>query len=223
MLRHASNCAACDARFREISATHERGLARAAQTLAHTARARQAWWAVPQQRVLALAAGFVVVAAVAFFLRAPSTWPGRADRSPEPTWLPQATRDGHPRDGADSPAESLIVEGVRAYERRDLAAADRLLRTPIPASTNDYVRRLYLASTLVALGRDAEAIPLLDETIAEQLPQPWDGEWAWTLYVAFERQGLHARADSLFERLVLRDDAVGDRARALRGGGHSRR
>lgn len=223
VVRHASNCAACEARFREISATHERGLARAAQALARPAQARRAWWEVPQQRVLALAAGFVVVAAVAFFLQSPSTWPGRSGRSPEPAWLPQATLDGHPRDATDSPAESLMVEGVRAYERRDLAAADRLLRTPIPASTNDYLRRLYLASTLVALGRDAEAIPLLDEAIADHLPQPWDGEWAWTLYVAFERQGLHARADSLFERLALRDDAVGNRARALGGGGHPRR
>jgi hypothetical protein len=77
------------------------------------------------------------------------------------------------------------------------------------------VRQLYLANTLVALGRPREALPLLSTFDYYLLPEPWRGEWDWTRMVALARTGQGARADSLLRSLGQRTDAIGARARRL--------
>ena len=223
VIAHASACAHCDARFREISATHERGLARAAEALREPAvepHARPFWR--PSVALLA-AAGFVVVAAAVYLARPQPSPSLHATRAPEPVWLPSAVFEGIRRSGGASQAESLVIAGVQAYDRRDLAEAERLLRAPLDPSALDKMRRLYLANTLVAQGRNEEAISLLDSPYGDLLPEPWNAEWGWTFFVALQRQGQSERADSVLETLVKRDGEVGERARAVRDGRHPRR
>lgn len=222
VIAHASSCARCDARFLEISATHERGLARAAQVLVDAAEAPRAnpFWR--PSLALVAAAGVIVVATAVFLARPQPAPSSRAARAPDPVWLPSAVLEGDRRSGGEALAESLVIEGVKAYDRRDLVEAERLLRTPLPRGGSEWMRRLYLASALVEQGRDAEALPLLDTIHADLLPEPWNAEWGWTFFVALERQGLHARADSVLETLVKLEGDVGDRARAERDARHPR-
>lgn len=221
VIRHAATCPPCEARLREFTASHEQALARAAQVLAAPAAAPRPAWRGRPAPWLAAAAGLVAVAATVFLLRSQTGGPRGV--APAPAWLPVSVVDGERRDAGSSTAESLLVAGVQAYDHRDLATAERLLRAPREPGTLEWMRRLYLANTFVALGRDTEAIPLLEGQIAERLPEPWGGEWDWTFFVALERRGLHSRADSLLVLLEQRQDAIGDRARAMRHGRSSRR
>ncbi len=223
LIRHVASCPPCEARLREAAGSHERALARAARELASAAAAPRARGFGRTGRLLAMAAGLVVVATAAFLARPRPDPASRASGEARPAWLPAAVTEGVRRAGGESPAESLVVAGVHAYDRRDLHEAERLLHAPLPDGTIEWMRRLYLANTLVALGRHSEAIPLLDAPLAERLPEPWAAEWDWTLLVALQHQGQQARADSVLERLVQRQDAVGERARATRDGRRPRR
>ncbi|MBK7369255.1 MAG: hypothetical protein IPJ04_15560 [Candidatus Eisenbacteria bacterium] len=143
VIAHASACAHCDARFREISATHERGLARAAEALREPAdepRVHPFWR--PSVALLAVAS-FIVVAAAVFLARPQPPPAPPCDARPRAVWLPSAVSEGIRRSGGASQAESLVIAGVQAYGRRDLAEAERLLRAPLIRSALDKMRRLY--------------------------------------------------------------------------------
>ncbi len=222
VVSHLLGCEACDGRFRSIVRDHERGRALAADALtsapaaapgAHAGAARRAWWPrFAGWRAPLVAALLLTIGGTWMLARhGPGTDPAARAR---PEWLPQVTRWGNLRQAAESSADSIVLVAIEAYERRDLRRAESLLRTPGAVGSYEFLRRLYLANTLEALGRSEEALPEL-VGMSWMLPEPWRGEWDWTSMVACARSGRMARADSLLDVLRRRDDAIGARARAL--------
>lgn len=226
VLAHAAYCTVCESRLREAVAVHERGAVAAA---AHAASAAKPATVMvlpvrPARHVAALrwaAAAAVVVISAWFISERPPAHESITSRA-ELVWLPSApARGGVLRAGSDDEVARLEA-GVAAYERRDLARADSLLTPGFESGSLEWVRRLYRASTLVALKRPADAVRSVatttdDERQADIIPEPWRGELQWTLMVALSQSGQLARADSLAQLLLKRDDAIGERARELRG------
>ena len=234
-LAHASTCPVCDARLRECARVHERGRASTAAILASTTRdgdvpapqpgthsgmprrlARMHWRR--SYPALLAAAGLIVVAGIGVRLR--PTFESRARHAPPAAgarhvWLPSVQRSGQLRTLGDARVDSLVLAGIAAYERRELGMAESLLSIHPAHGELEWVRRLYLANTFVALERPSEALPLLEVWESGFLPEPWDGEWRWTYVVALERSGQRDRSDSLLGILRARNDDIGARARVL--------
>ena len=230
-LEHARSCVACDARFREIVHSHERGRAQAAPVLGGPTRQaveipgeripheRKRW---PTRAVgWLVAAGLIAVAGVGVLSRSRDA-SERGGLRAEPAWLSTMAPSGLRR-SAEDPADSLIMAGVGAYERRDLAGAERLLAGAVTDPSIEQLRQLYLANTLVHMNRASEALPILRQYASENvsIPEPWRGEWHWTYLAALGRVGETARADSLLRELAGRSDALGARARTLLGREHA--
>jgi hypothetical protein len=229
-IAHASQCAECDGRLREFAGVHERGRALAARVLESgrpspmpdadrggSLAVRTARGGAPAGPWLA-AAMLVIAAGVGWFMLRPKAVP---DRRAELVWLPSLPASGHLRASGDARADSLVSAGVSAYDRRELASAESLLATSIASGSPslEWVRRLYLANTLIALGRGEEAMPLFEARGAESIPEPWSGDWNWTYLVALQQTGASARADSLLKVLQSRPGKVGERARELASSG----
>jgi hypothetical protein len=234
-LAHASACPVCDARLRECARVHERGRASAAAMLASTPRDGVGFAPLPGPHsgmprrlahmhwrrsypALLAAAGLIVVAGIGVNLR--PTFKSSARHAPPAAgashvWLPSAQRSGQLRAFADARVDSLVLAGIAAYERRELGMAESLLSIHPAQGELEWVRRLYLANTFVALERPSEALPLLEVWESGFLPEPWDGEWRWTYLVALERSGQRDRSDSLLVILRARTDEIGARARVL--------
>jgi tetratricopeptide (TPR) repeat protein len=62
----------------------------------------------------------------------------------------------------------LAAEGVKLYEQRQFAAAEAELRRVLAIQPRDAQSRLYLARTLVELGRVSEALAEIDRALATQ-------------------------------------------------------
>ncbi len=221
VVSHLLGCAECDARFRVMVRDHEQGLARAPTALSQarmgaptrgvvtaTGSRRWAW-----SRITQVAAGVLILVGSAWLLAPRGGGSGAAARARN-AWLPAAAHWGNLREAAEAGPDSTILAGIAAYDRRDLRRAERLLHSPGSGSAYEMLRRLYLANTLVALGRPREALPVL-VGFSWELPEPWRGEWDWTNMVACAHAGLPARADSLLDVLSQRDDSIGERARTL--------
>jgi hypothetical protein len=216
VVSHLLDCAPCDARFQLVVRDHEQGLAIASGMLerSHGAtpilvRALGVGWRLP----IRAAAVLLVVVGVGWLLVPHGAGRGPASRAHH-EWLPAGTPWGNLREAADAGPDSTILAGVAAYERRDLRGAEVRLRDTRSEGAYELVRRLYLANTLVALGRSADALPVLTGRYWD-LPEPWRGEWDWTFMVACAHAGQPARADSLLDVLRARGDSIGVRARAL--------
>lgn len=229
IVSHARSCASCDARLREFVGAHERARALAPGMLAGASPAAVAGEggvrtlpapSVARRRgvrtpaLLLAAAALVVVAGSVFLLRSPGAPTSPASRARN-AWLPQGIASGARRSSLNAHADSVVTAGVAAYDRRDLAKTAEILAEPLERGGLEWVRRLYLANTLVALGRPREALPVLEVRDSEYLPEPWRGEWMWTHLVALSKCGRQASADSLLGLLRQRSDEVGARARAL--------
>jgi hypothetical protein len=163
-----------------------------------------------------LAVGAIAAAAAAGVI-----WTARPPRGPSGSagdhrnWLPAITDTRLTREGAAGEADHYLVEGLAAYARRDVEAAVRNLTATRAAGPLESMRRAYLGSALVWSDRPAEAAALLATVPIETLPEPWQSEARWTLWIAWRAAGDPARADSLLEVLSREPGEVGDRARAL--------
>lgn len=228
MVAHAAACPRCDGRLREVVGAHERGRARAQDYLARAdapemnahGRAGNRHASASTLRrsrptaVLLVAAGVLMAAAAGVVWQQLGTARSLASLA-QPAWLPTGFDASPERRSGALDADSTLFDGIAAYERRDHSSAESLLAVPCRNETLEWVRRLYRANLLVALGRPAEAVPLLDSREVELLPEPWSGEAQWTLLVSLARTGATARADSLLRLLSVRDDEIGVRARGV--------
>lgn len=225
MVTHAAGCAGCEARLREMATAHERGRARAAGLPAAMAGPVAPDGSASPLRlgpgrgiqragVLLAAAAVLVIAGTAYLLRPAREAPAPVSE-PRHAWLPSNPEVSAARRSVGQGDDTRVMAGVAAYQRRDLSAAESLLTNPVDDLALEWVRRLYLANALVALDRNAEALPLLDRRSGDLLPEPWRGEGQWTYFVALSRAGRKADADSMLRVLIRRDDDIGARAREL--------
>ena len=214
-LEHLRDCAPCARTFRDIAELHER---------AHS-KQTEVWVAEPVGRVLALPSGrrwrplatfmaaAAVLAAVFFgseFLRA------RHDRAPGASdfaWLPDAEPTVLQRDSIPSPADERLIEGLRAYHEHDARRARTLLAGARASGPLEAVRRVYLGSSELQLGRAGDALRTLGAVDLRELPEPWRSETEWTIALANDATGRRTLADSLWRVLSSRTGPVAERAR----------
>ena len=106
-------------------------------------------------------------------------------------------------DRMKSPAYRLSIEGWRALERGDTAAAAQALDRALTLAPNDQVARYRKARLLVAQRNDAAAIDMLEGVIASPRTPPHVYAAACLdAAQAHERQGNVARAIELYELTV---------------------
>lgn len=237
LLEHLAACAACEARFRELAGTHERGRARAAALIAagtegHPLRLVES--EAPAARPLpvegrfsrrvgfTLGLGLAAAAAIAFLLLprhgsqpgplSPRQLSPRQLAGGAPGWLPDPQMDITLRAEGAGLGDSLRA-GLGAYARRDLATARRLLARPLPEGTADDVRRIYLADVELRLRHAREALEALDPVLISGVPQPWRNQAHWTQVRAFDALGRQSSADSVLRLLALETGEDGRLAR----------
>ena len=231
LLTHLAACASCEERFRVAAGDIERLRARADDALA-SAGARPAAEPAPPARAanggfferffrLRPAWGFGAIAAVACTILAIVILHPRGP-SPEATalltWLPTPGEDVVTRDPGATGASAELTEGLAAYSRHDARAAVRLLGQAHASGAMTDIARIYYGSALALSGDFAGAASHLSEVETRFLPEPWQDETRWTLYVALKESGQAARADSLLHTLAGRGGDVGERARRVLGG-----
>jgi tetratricopeptide (TPR) repeat protein len=143
-------------------------------------------------------------------------WPGQKanETASTPFWIERNLDEIAPRSGASS--QATLQQGLRAYEHHDAARAVELLEKAAGEEGMDEIRRLYLASALLHVGRADESIRLLDELEPMTLPPPWRGDALWTLHAALLQNGRSTAADSLLEQMADIPGKTGQRARELR-------
>jgi len=204
---HLRNCPACEEAVRRRAAELERLHASEVPLATRRGLLETRTWIS-----IAAAATFVIVAIVALLpqARRPST-PATAD------WLPAATDLSVLRAGV---ADSNLIQGLEAYERRDLVNAIAKLRVPQPGGPYgpyERLRRVYLGAALAVAGEHAEAVHVIQSVPSlTTLPEPWGQELLWAYYVSLRNAGKRSTADSLIRALAAEPGAVGDRARSLR-------
>lgn len=214
-LDHLRDCSPCARAFREIAALHERAPGKQNDVLV----------AEPVGRVLTLSGGrrwrplatlmaaAAVLAAVFFgseYLR------GRHDRALEVSdfaWLPDAEPTVLQRDSIPSPADERLIEGLRAYHKHDARRARTLLAGARASGPLEEVRRIYLGSSELQLGRAGDALRTLGAVDLRELPEPWRSETEWTIALANEATGHRSSADSIWRNLSSRTGPIGERAR----------
>jgi hypothetical protein len=204
---HMRHCPACEEAVRSRAAELERLEVRGIPSPARRRRLDGRAW-IPW----AAAAAVVLVAVVSLIA------PARKASTPESAgWLPAATDLSVLRAGS---ADAHLIQGLEAYERRDLVNAIAKLRVPQPGGPYgpyERLRRVYLGSALAAAGEHAEAVNVIQSVTAlTTLPDPWKHELLWAYYVSLQNSGNRLTADSLIRMLAAEPGAVGDRARSLR-------
>lgn len=220
LLDHLGSCADCEQHLREISASHERarsrqvavlggpGVAVPGMDVAEPAPAPRSRWLGPS---LAIAAALVAVTTLFVMSRPPSS---PTVPAPVVAWLPRPDPGVLARGGAANGADSLMLVGLAAYERHELALARRSLEGAHTSGVMEQVRRVYLANTLLQLGAALPALDQLRSLDYAQLPEPWRSESRWALGQALAGSGHSEQADSLMRQLASEPGLVGERARA---------
>lgn len=216
-LLHASNCAACESRVRAAAATHERGRARAAGTLASTARtSRPRWWRVPSWSGWLAAAGLIAVSGITLWTLGASRTKAFQEWPAPPLPAVDARRIVADRSGTES--DSVVWRGILAYENGRPEEARRLLQAATADAGMEVLRRSYLASAQLVLNDAAEAVATLEWIHHTDVPEPWRSEVEWLRIVANERSGHHERADSLVEARLYDSPLIRERVARLRAG-----
>ena len=207
-LRHLRGCPACEQRFLEVTRQAER--LSTSPLPAALEPASEARW-TRRASLLVAAAVVVIVAGASIVLRGP-----RADgldvRLPldaEASLTRSAIDPGAPT-AADA---ARADEAVDAYRRGDDARVVSLLGDAPIASRYEPLN-LLLASALIAKGKPADAIAVLERLDTLTLPQPWRDRGRWLLYVALRREGRGVAAAPILEELAASPGEIGDRARA---------
>ena len=220
LVAHMAACASCEARLREVAATHER--ARALQATIRSgagrpeARAGAGLFLRQPSRFtvvsLALAAALTVLAGLFVMLRLPLQ---PVTRPPEAVaWLPRPELGALTRGGDSNGADTALIAGLAAYELHDLLGARELLESSRATGVMEQVRRVYLANTLLHLGAVNPALEQLQSLDYTELPEPWRSESRWALGSALARTGNTRQADSLLRQLATEPGPIGARARA---------
>lgn len=234
LLAHLAACPKCEARFRAMAGTHERGRARAALLIASGAEGgplrlvpgnagapHRPEGRLSRRAGFTIGLGLAAAAAIAVLLM-PRLWQGRAPLLPRPLtqsetgWLPDPQMDITLRADGAGLGDSLRA-GLTAYAKRDLAAAQRLLSCALPEGSADDVRRIYLADVELRLRHPQAALTALDDLLLDAVPQPWRDQGHWTLFHALDALDRRAAADSVLRILAGEPGATGAAAReALR-------
>jgi hypothetical protein len=143
---------------------------------------------------------------------------GHERSGPDPQFvrLPFVSRSSLPVDDGSSETDSLVLEGIAAYERHDYEIARRLLAGQEQDRGMDKLRRVYLASAQLECDMPESALVTLARVKPAQLSEPWRSESEWTRIVALSRTGQRASADSLLNVLGKGAGPARDRARRLR-------
>lgn len=183
----------------------EGGIAAGLRRLWQLLNAHTAW--VPRR----YAVGLAVVALSLIVLLLPRG--GDKEGSLRADWLLPMANDIRLREVGGIREDTLLANGLQAYERRETERAVELLSRAVAAGSLEVVRKMYLASALVHLGRHGEALPILESLRIERLPEPWSSEVAWTFYLALRAQKQRARADSVLHGLAESPGEIGERAR----------
>jgi hypothetical protein len=214
IIAHLETCSACEELLRQRAGEREKIRARHPLQSATVivsmppSRSRRSFWLVPAvAAALALGVGI-------------TTWSMREMRRsgqsvPAPGWLPPARDAVVTREPTAPPTDAMMQQGLDAYERRDYEAAARFLARATAEGEMEIVRRLYWSSALAWKADYKAALGVLRDVRLDPLPEPWRGEALWTRYVALQGTSQFAAADSLLRNLTSRDDAIGERARAV--------
>lgn len=215
-LQHLRACPACSERLRVFAGAAERAHARVAQAV--TVRTSRPLVAVPPGRP-ARSWSKPWLAAAALLLVSIPLW-GRLARTPASlapvadTRLPAPDVSILTRGGDEAALDPAVARGLELYASGDLTAARRALAGTTATGVAEQVRRLYLGNCELRTGDAARAVRTLRAVDSTAVPEPWLGEWQWSLAVALATSGDLAAADSLRERLALRPDSIGVRARS---------
>lgn len=95
-------------------------------------------------------------------------------------------------------SDARLLEGLDAYARHDARAAEHQLANARAGGREESVRRLFLASAVLARGDERRAAALIESVdLQRDLPEPWRAEGLRTLALAWRRSGRVAQADSL--------------------------
>jgi hypothetical protein len=156
--------------------------------------------------------GFAAIAAAALLL---VLLPEKERSVSTLNWLPLSAEGPSLRSSVEAIANKDLAAGLDAYAARDLDQAITLLERAEASEQMETIRKIFLASALAWSGNHAEAVSVLQTINLRTLPDPWGGEAHWTLYVALEKSGQTASADSLLRILAQERGDVGDRARRL--------
>lgn len=132
-------------------------------------------------------------------------------------WLPSAAESLELRDDAGEAEATALIDGLNAYDRRDLPAAIRALSAAGSSGAMESLRLVFLGSALTQAGEYRRAVQILRSAPLATLPESWRGPCYWTLLVAFHRAGNDSAADSLLHALADQAGATGVRARRLLG------
>ncbi len=225
VLAHLGACPRCEARFREMAADDELRWARVRLRrdaggrlfldhrgpVARRAGAGPAWRLSWPRIGLWTAAAAVITIAILLLRAAPGPV---ADLPPLPGVPGQTTF----RDAARI-AGPHLAEGLAAYEEGEYDRAVALLSASPVQGPWETMRRIYLASALAMTGRYREAADHLRTVPRADLPDTWDAEARWTLYVALRESSQETAADSLLDVLANEPGSVGERARTERESG----
>lgn len=233
LFEHLKQCPACESVFRRLAGDRERARIEGVRRLPGFGELAAARTALPAQRPnildrlrgaldfrgkavprfgLAMVAAAALVALVLF----PRLLPHRESDHLRVA-LHQLPPVGEliPSRGEGDPYNDELVAGLAAYSRDDLALSILLLDKAKVTGQLEMLRRLYLGSALAQRGEYPRAVRVLRNLPTTELPDPWNLEARWTLYVALKGSGETAAADSLL--VVMRKDEgeLGARARAL--------
>jgi thioredoxin-like negative regulator of GroEL len=115
-----------------------------------------------------------------------------------------------------SSSDSILLQGLQAYDRGDLQSARELLRAAQATGSWERVRRIYLAGALLELDDAAGAVAMVRDIDLRWVPEPWNSEARWTLALALARSGQPSVADSILAALSREAGPVAERARAQR-------
>ena len=220
LLAHLDACPECELRFRTQVTERERLRARGSLRTRsdgraifepHSGRREPAserlappLWsslcAALRRPALQLSGGLAVIAAACLII----LWPhGPTDQLPPGLMQlqPYIERAGVLMGEESRPAQDDFMEGMRSYDRGELAEAIEFLESATVSAAREPYRRAFLGSALAMCDRHAEAIaalwPLTDAILAEE----WRGDVYQTLVISLKACGEVAKADSLLRSL----------------------
>jgi hypothetical protein len=126
--------------------------------------------------------------------------------------LPVTAVAGASRDAGRSAADSLVVEGLVAYERGDVAGAIARFESAHATGAFERLRLVFLASALLQANRVAEAQVILHGIDDRLYPQPYRGEILWMRADILARTGSKSAAESKLRVLAQRSGPASTRA-----------
>jgi hypothetical protein len=133
-------------------------------------------------------------------------------------WLPAPEPGIFQRDTTPEGVDDRLIEGLDAYRNHDAKSARRLLATARVTGPMEQVRRIYLGSAELQLGRPDDALETLRSVDVSSVPEPWRGETLRGLALAHAALGHASAADSVWRILSSRPGELGEEARRALSG-----